>query len=92
MKGLIRFQLNGQSATLDIDDSYEISRFSSAPRIEAVLVKNDELAPQGGGEPAITTTGAVLANAVFDATGARMLRLPMLPDRVRKAMGAKRTG
>jgi len=52
-------------------------------------VKNDELAPQGGGEPAITTTGAVLANAVFDAVGVRMLRLPMLPDRVRQAIAAK---
>jgi isoquinoline 1-oxidoreductase len=70
-------------------DSYEIPRFSSVPGVEAVLVKNDELAPQGGGEPAITTTGAVIANAVFDATGARMLRLPMLPDRIRKAIAAK---
>jgi CO/xanthine dehydrogenase Mo-binding subunit len=70
-------------------DSYDIPRFSSAPQVEAVLVKNDDLAPQGGGEPAITTTGAVLANAVFDAAGARMLRLPMLPDRVRKAIAAK---
>jgi nicotinate dehydrogenase subunit B len=70
-------------------DSYEIPRFSSVPRIEAVLVKNDELAPQGGGEPAITTTGAVLANAVFDATGARLLRLPMSPDRILKALAEK---
>ena len=67
-------------------DSYEIPRFSAAAPIEVVLVKNDELAPQGGGEPAITTTGAVLANAVFNAAGVRMLRLPMLPERVRKAM------
>src|SRR5665647_2899677 len=40
-------------------DSYEIPRFSWVPRIDTVLVKNDELAPQGGGEPSITTTGAV---------------------------------
>jgi nicotinate dehydrogenase subunit B len=69
-------------------DSYRITRFSDAPRIEAVLVKNDELAPQGGGEPSITTTGAVVANAVFDATGARMLRLPMTPRRVLEALAA----
>jgi isoquinoline 1-oxidoreductase len=73
-------------------DSYEIPKFSSATRVEAVLVKNDELAPQGGGEPAITTTGAVLANAVFDAVGARMLRLPMLPGRLRQALAAKSAG
>jgi len=68
--------------------SYRIARFSWAPRIETVLVKNDALAPQGGGEPSITTTGAVLANAVFDASGARLYRLPMTPERVRQAMAA----
>ena len=67
-------------------DTYEIPRFSWVPRIEAVLVKNDDLAPQGGGEPPITTTGAVIANAVFDATGVRMFRLPMTADRVRQAI------
>ena len=35
-------------------ESYDIPRFSWVPPIETVLVKNDELAPQGGGEPAIT--------------------------------------
>ena len=70
-------------------DSYELPRFRAAPRIEAMLVPNNELAPQGGGEPAIITTGAVLANAVFDAAGVRLLRLPMLPDRVLKAIAAK---
>jgi isoquinoline 1-oxidoreductase len=70
-------------------DSYGIPRFSWVPRITTVLVKNDELAPQGGGEPAITTTGAVLANAVFDATGARLWRLPMTAERVRQAIAAK---
>ena len=67
-------------------DTYDIPRFSWVPRIEAVLVKNDDLAPQGGGEPPITTTGAVIANAIFDATGARMFRLPMTADRVRQAI------
>jgi nicotinate dehydrogenase subunit B len=66
--------------------TYSIPRFSWVPRIEAILVKNDELAPQGGGEPSITTTGAVVANAVFDATGARLFQLPMTPERVRQAM------
>jgi len=64
--------------------TYRIPRFSWVPRIETVLVKNDELAPQGGGEPAIVATGAVIANAVFDATGARIDRLPLTPERVRE--------
>lgn len=67
-------------------DSYEIPRFSGVARVEAVLVQNDGLAPQGGGEPSITTAGAVIANAVFDATGARVPRLPLTPERVRSAI------
>ena len=67
-------------------DTYDIPRFSWVPRIETVLVKNGDLAPQGGGEPPITTTGAGIANAVFDATGARMFRLPMTPNRVYHAI------
>jgi len=70
--------------------SYEIPRFSGVPRIDTVIIKNDDVAPQGGGEPPITTTGAVIANAIFDATGARLFRLPMTSDRVRLAM-TKRT-
>ncbi len=63
-------------------DSYQIPRFSSVPHIEALLVPNDDLPPQGGGEPPITIVGAVIANAVFDATGSRQFRLPMTPERV----------
>lgn len=67
-------------------DTYELPRFSWLPEIESVLVANDELDPQGGGEPAIVPMGAVVANAVFDATGARLDRLPMTPERVRAAL------
>ncbi len=67
-------------------DSYEIPRFSWLPRIETVLVKNDALPPQGGGEPAIVPMGAAIANAVFDATGARLFRLPITPDRLKAAL------
>ncbi len=49
-------------------------------------MSNDALAPQGGGEPPIVTTGAVIANAVFDATGVRLFRLPMTPPRVKRAL------
>jgi isoquinoline 1-oxidoreductase len=68
-------------------DTYELPRFSWLPRIETVLVKNDALSPQGGGEPAIVPMGAAIANAVFDATGARLYRLPLTPARVKAALG-----
>ncbi|MBL0313451.1 MAG: xanthine dehydrogenase family protein molybdopterin-binding subunit [Holophagaceae bacterium] len=66
--------------------TYELPRFSDVPRIETVILDSPDLAPQGGGEPAIVTTGAVLANAVFDAVGARVVQLPMTPTRVKSAM------
>lgn len=63
-------------------DTYALPRFGDVPAIEAILVKNDGLSPQGGGEPAITVAGAVIANAVFDATGVRHFRLPITSARV----------
>jgi isoquinoline 1-oxidoreductase len=63
-------------------DTYGFTRYSWVPEIQIVLVRNDELDPQGGGEPAIINMGAVVANAIFDATGARLTRLPMTPERV----------
>jgi isoquinoline 1-oxidoreductase len=69
-------------------DTYHPPRFSWVPRIETVLVRNDELAPQGGGEPAIVPMGGVIANAVFDATGVRFYRLPMTAERVRTALAS----
>ena len=56
------------------------------PEIDVVLVENNELDPQGGGEPAIICMGAVIANAIFDATGARLMQLPMTPAEVRRAI------
>jgi nicotinate dehydrogenase subunit B len=75
----------GQILTTNYD-SYKLPRFSWMPEIEAVLLKNDELAPQGGGEPGIGPVGAAIANAIFDATGARLYQMPMTPERINKAM------
>jgi len=66
-------------------DTYEITRFSWAPEIETVLIDSDA-SPQGGGEPAIICMGGVVANAIFDATGARLFQLPMTPARIKEAM------
>ncbi len=66
--------------------SYPITRFSDVPEMEVVLVDNPGLPPQGCGEPAITTIGAALANAIYDAVGARLVTLPMTPERILTAM------
>jgi isoquinoline 1-oxidoreductase len=67
--------------------TYQLARFSQMPEIETVFVANDDLPPKGGGEPAIINMGAVVANALFDATGARVFHLPITPQRVLEAMG-----
>jgi nicotinate dehydrogenase subunit B len=65
--------------------TYEIPRFSWMPKIETVLIDEPNSSPKGGGEPAIMLVGAVIANAVFDATGGRLFQLPMTPERVKNA-------
>ncbi len=67
-------------------DTYQIPRFSWLPRIETILIDNPETPASGCGEPPIVTMGAVLANAIFDATGARLRQLPMTPARIKAAL------
>ena len=67
-------------------DTYEIPRFSWLPRIETILVENPAYPPQGGGEPPIVCVGAAIANAIYDATGARLYQMPMTPVKVREAL------
>ena len=82
----VRFK-NGEILDTNFD-TYELPRFSWVPKIETVILDTPGLPAQGGGEPAIVPMGAVLANAVFDAVGARVRRLPMTRARVLAAMKA----
>ncbi len=67
-------------------DTYTLPHFSWLPEIETVIIDAKNSPAQGGGEPAIIGMGAVIANAVFDATGARLLQLPMTPERIKAAL------
>jgi isoquinoline 1-oxidoreductase len=67
-------------------DTYKIPSFSWLPEIDSVIVDAKESPPQGGGEPAVICMGGLIANAVFDATGARLLQLPMTPKRIKDAL------
>ncbi len=67
-------------------NTYMIPHFSWLPVIETVILDRPDEAPQGGGEPAIIAMGGLIANAVFDATGARIFQLPMTPKRVKEAL------
>ncbi len=78
-----------QSRVTSVDwNSYPILRFSDVPQIEIELIDRPTEAPVGAGEAACTTVGAALANAVFDATGARLRTVPFTPERVKAALGA----
>ncbi|MEJ2649985.1 MAG: molybdopterin-dependent oxidoreductase, partial [Sedimentisphaerales bacterium] len=67
-------------------DTYRIPRFTNLPKIETVILDLKDQPAHGGGEPAIICMGAVIANAVFDATGSRVFQLPISQERVRNAM------
>jgi nicotinate dehydrogenase subunit B len=69
--------------------SYPILKFSEVPRLEIELIDRPSEPPVGAGEAACTTVGAALANAVFDATGARLRTIPFTPDRVKAALNGK---
>jgi nicotinate dehydrogenase subunit B len=78
-------QFKGGKILTENFSDYDFTRFSWSPKIDAVLIDNPDLAPQGCGEPAITTSGAVIANAIYDAIGVRMYTLPMTPERIVRA-------
>ena len=80
----VRFK-NGELLDRNFD-TYQIPRFSAIPKMEVVLVDNRQFPPDGIGEPPIITLGAVIANAIYDAVGVRMLQLPMTPARVKEAL------
>ena len=51
-----------------------------------MLINRPERAPTGAGEPSIRPVAAAIANAIFDATGVRIRRVPFSPDRVKGAL------
>jgi CO/xanthine dehydrogenase Mo-binding subunit len=68
--------------------SYPILEIQDAPeRIDIVLINRPEVAAAGAGEPATRTVPAAIANAIFDATGVRMRRVPITPERMSAALG-----
>jgi len=78
---------NGGVKSENFDD-YKIIRMSEIPEIEVHIVKSTE--PIGGiGEPGVPPLAPAVANAVFNATGARIRRIPLTPQRVLAAIQKK---
>ena len=67
--------------------TYPILDITETPgQVDVVLINHPEIAPSGAGEPSIRPVAAAIANAIFDATGVRIRRVPFSPDRVKAAV------
>jgi nicotinate dehydrogenase subunit B len=67
--------------------TYPILDITETPEtIDCVLINHPELPPTGAGEPSIRPLAAAIANAIFDATGVRIRRVPFSPERVKQAL------
>ena len=51
-----------------------------------MLINRLDLPPAGAGESSIRPVAAALANAVFDASGVRLRRAPLTPERLKPAL------
>jgi CO/xanthine dehydrogenase Mo-binding subunit len=67
--------------------TYPILDITETPEsVEVVLINHPEIAPSGAGEPSSRPIAAAIANAIFDATGVRIRRVPFSPDHVKQAL------
>ena len=58
-------------------DTYRVARIADAPRSIDVTVVESTAPPAGVGEPPTPPVAPALCNAIFDATGKRIRRLPI---------------
>ncbi|HSH69941.1 MAG TPA: hypothetical protein VK997_08490, partial [Deferrisomatales bacterium] len=86
LKEQVRFAKGGVE-TANFDD-YHLLRMSEVPEIEVHIVKSTEKIG-GIGEPGVPPVAPAIANAIFNATGARVRRLPMTPETVLAAIRNK---
>jgi CO/xanthine dehydrogenase Mo-binding subunit len=67
--------------------TYPVLHMKAVPeRIDIVLIDRPEAAPSGAAEMALGLCPAAIGNAVFDATGVRLRRVPFTPERVKAAL------
>jgi nicotinate dehydrogenase subunit B len=71
--------------------TYPILTFTDLPELNIELIDRPDQPPRGAGEAATAPVAAALANAVFDATGVRLRRVPFTAPRVKAAMTESKT-
>ena len=68
--------------------TYPVVRFKATPTFDFRIIKHLDQPVLGAGEVLITNVRAAIGDAIFDATGARMRRVPFTPARVKAALAA----
>jgi len=71
---------------------YPVIRFPDVPTIDIALIDRPDQPLMGAGEASMSPVGGALGNAIFDAAGVRLTRVPFTPARVKAAIDAKRAG
>jgi nicotinate dehydrogenase subunit B len=66
--------------------TYPILTMPETPSIEVILIDRPEQPLWGAGEASTVPVAAALGNAVFDATGIRLRRVPFTASRVKAAL------
>ncbi|MCB1691138.1 MAG: xanthine dehydrogenase family protein molybdopterin-binding subunit [Pseudomonadales bacterium] len=73
-------------ATTSVDwETYPILRFSEVPEVDVAVLDRPGSPSLGAGEATQGPTPAAIANAIFNATGVRLRRIPFTPDALRQA-------
>src|ERR1700745_3163149 len=74
----------------DILHNYRIPTAGDMPPVESILIEDPSpigpFGAKGIGEQAVIPTAPAILNAIYDATGVRIRRVPATPDRVRAAI------
>jgi len=96
--------LQGMSRALGEEVTWDVQKVTSidwrtfhslplgiaVPIVESVLVNRTDVEATGSGETTITIVSPAIANAIFDATGARVRQVPFTAARVKTAIDARR--
>ena len=69
-------------------ESYPVLRFSEVPQVRVHVLDRPDQPSLGAGEAAQGPVAAAIANAVADALGVRVRRLPLTPDNLLQAVHA----
>jgi len=76
--------VNGQYKDLNFD-TYTPLRLGQTPDVQIEFIPS-KLPPSGLGEPAVTPVAPAIANAIYQAVGVRLRKIPMKPSELKSAL------